>query len=255
MGYSDPRTMNLSNAKSFPGSGVVLAVVLGVWALCFAAPPPQADDPYTQLRERMVKRQIEARGIGDERVLAAMRAVPRHELVPAQLRGDAYADYPLPIGEGQTISQPYIVAYMTEQLQLDGDERVLEIGTGSGYQAAVLAELSKEVYTIEIVETLARRAEADLARLGYTNIHVRHGDGYRGWPEEAPFDAIIVTAAPGRIPEPLVEQLAVGGRMILPVGKGYQELILITRDEEGVHRQRLIGVHFVPMTGEVQDGD
>ncbi len=255
MAYSGPRTMNVANAKSFPGSGVLLATILGAWASGFATPPAQADDPYAEVRERMVRSQIEARGVRDARVLAAMRAVPRHELVPSQLRQQAYADHPLPIGQGQTISQPYIVAYMTEKLKLSGDERVLEIGTGSGYQAAVLGELAAEVYTIEIVESLARRAARDLKKLGYENIHARHGDGYRGWPEEAPFDAIIVTAAPGQIPEPLVEQLAVGGRMILPVGEAYQELILITRDEEGVHRRRLIGVRFVPMTGEVQDDD
>jgi protein-L-isoaspartate(D-aspartate) O-methyltransferase len=202
----------------------------------------------------MVDQQIVARGVRDPAVLAAMRKVPRHEFVPEDLREAAYEDGPLPIGEGQTISQPYIVAYMTEKLELGGGERVLEVGTGSGYQAAVLGELASEVYTIEIVEKLARRAEKDLERLGYENIHVRHGDGYRGWPEKAPFDAIIVTAAPGRVPEPLVEQLAKGGRMILPVGDAYQELILITRDDEGVvRRQRLIGVRFVPMTGEVRE--
>jgi protein-L-isoaspartate(D-aspartate) O-methyltransferase len=171
--------------------------------------------------------------------------------VPTGYRRLAYADHPLPIGEDQTISQPYIVAYMTEQLQLGGDEKVLEIGTGSGYQAAVLAELCEKVFTIEIVPALARRAARDLERLGYDKVQVREGDGYRGWPDEAPFDAIIVTAAPGRIPQPLVDQLAVGGRMILPVGERYQELILITRDEQGVHEQRLMGVRFVPMTGEV----
>ena len=211
-----------------------------------------ATDDWAKLRESMVRRQIAARGIDDPKVLEVMASVPRHEFVPEKMRELAYADHPLPIGEGQTISQPYIVAYMTDQLRLEGDERVLEIGTGSGYQAAVLAGLCKEVYTIEIVESLARRAEKDLARLGYDNVHVRHGDGYRGWPDQAPFDAIIVTAAPGRIPQPLVDQLAVGGRMVLPVGDYFQELILITRDEEGVQQQRLIGVRFVPMTGEVQ---
>ena len=247
--------MKAANAKSFPGSGVLLAAILGAWVCILAALPAQADDPYAEARERMVRLQIEARGVRDARVLAAMRAVPRHELVPSQLRQQAYADHPLPIGERQTISQPYIVAYMTDKLKLGGDERVLEIGTGSGYQAAVLSELAAEVYTIEIVETLARRAARDLERLGYDNIHTRHGDGYAGWPEKAPFDAIIVTAAPERIPEPLVEQLAVGGRMILPVGEADQELILITRDVQGVHEKRLIGVRFVPMTGEVQEGE
>lgn len=208
--------------------------------------------PFHKARRAMVRDQIAARGVTDPGVLEAMRKVPRHELVPETVRDLAYADRPLPIGEGQTISQPYIVAYMTEKLKLGGDEKILEIGTGSGYQAAVLAELGKEVYTIEIVPELARRAERDLQRLGYDNVHVREGDGYRGWPEHAPFDAIILTAAPGRIPEPLVEQLAVGGRMILPVGDRYQELVLITRNEKGVQESRLIGVRFVPMTGEIQ---
>jgi protein-L-isoaspartate(D-aspartate) O-methyltransferase len=200
----------------------------------------------------MVREQIEARGIRDARVLEAMRTVPRHELIPEAYRAHAHADHPVPIGHGQTISQPFIVAYMTEQLRLRGGERVLEVGTGSGYQAAVLAELCREVYTIEIVPPLAERAARDLKRLGYQNVHVQEGDGYRGWPDMAPFDAIIVTAAPGRIPQPLVEQLKVGGRMILPVGTDDQALILITRDEQGVHESRLIPVRFVPMTGEVQ---
>ena len=206
-------------------------------------------------RERMVEEQIVARGVRDPRVLAALRAVPRHEFVPPAERGHAYEDRPLPIGAGQTISQPYIVAVMTELLGLDGDERVLEIGTGSGYQAAVLARLAREVYTIEIVPELASRAEADLRRLGFENVHVRQGDGYRGWPEEAPFDAIVVTAAPEHVPKPLVEQLAVGGRLVLPVGDLYQDLVRITRDAAGVHEERLLGVRFVPMTGAAQDGE
>jgi protein-L-isoaspartate(D-aspartate) O-methyltransferase len=216
--------------------------------------PAAEGDEWSRQRERMVQRQIAARGIDDERLLGALRAVPRHELVPEEYRHLAYADHPLPIGLDQTISQPYIVAYMTEKLALDGSEKVLEIGTGSGYQAAVLALLAREVYTIEIVSALAARARADLRRLGYDNVHVREGDGYRGWPGKAPFDAIIITAAPPRVPEPLVEQLAVGGRMILPVGESFQELVLITRDEEGVRRTRLIPVRFVPMTGEVREG-
>ena len=233
----------------------LLALILApLAATCLmSADPPEQSDPYALARERMVKRQIANRGIEDARLLEAMRSVPRHELVPPEMRKHAYNDHALPIGEDQTISQPYIVAYMTEQLRLKGGERVLEIGTGSGYQAAVLAELCGEVYTIEIVPMLAERAKNDLGRLGYKNIHFRQGDGYRGWPEEAPFDAIIVTAAPERVPEPLVEQLQVGGRMILPVGRHYQQLMLITRDEEGVRHSRLIPVRFVPMTGEVRD--
>ncbi len=207
---------------------------------------------FAVARERMVADQIEARGIADPRVLAAMRKVPREQLVPEDVRASAYQDRPLPIGHGQTISQPYIVAEMSAQLELSGDERVLEIGTGSGYQAAILGELAREVYTIEIVEPLAERAAADLERLGYENVHVRAGDGYKGWPEEAPFDAIIVTAAPDHVPQPLIDQLAVGGRMVIPIGRGIQSLTLITRDERGVKRKTLLGVRFVPMTGEAQ---
>ena len=234
---------------------VTLVAVAAITAAGVASWLRAADDPYAKARERMVRQQIAARGVSDPRVLDAMRKIPRHELVPQDLRKHSYADHPLPIGEGQTISQPYIVAYMTEQLRLKGEEKVLEVGTGSGYQAAVLAELCKEVYTIEIVESLAKQAAKDLERLGYENIHVLHGDGYRGWPDHAPFDAIIITAAPERIPEPLLEQLEVGGRMILPVGDRYQELILITRTKEGTRERRLIPVRFVPMTGEIQKGN
>ena len=210
------------------------------------------DEDFAEERERMVAGQIEARGVRDPRVLAALRAIPRHEFVPPAQRIHAYEDRPLPIGEGQTISQPYIVAVMTELLELDGSEKVLEVGTGSGYQAAVLGRLAREVYSIEIVPELARRAEADLERLGYANVHVRDGDGYRGWPEHAPFDVIIVTAAPGHVPAPLVEQLALGGRMVLPVGDVFQDLVLVTRGAEGVRQERLLGVRFVPMTGEAE---
>jgi protein-L-isoaspartate(D-aspartate) O-methyltransferase len=210
------------------------------------------DTELAEERERMVQEQIESRGVEDPRVLAVLRAVARHEFVPDPQRAHAYEDRPLAIGEGQTISQPYIVAVMTELLELEGDEKVLEIGTGSGYQAAVLGRLAREVYTIEIVSELAGRAEANLRRLGYANVHVREGDGYRGWPEQAPFDAILVTAAPERVPQPLVDQLAVGGRLVAPVGDVFQDLVLVTRDAEGVRQKRLIGVRFVPMTGEAQ---
>jgi protein-L-isoaspartate(D-aspartate) O-methyltransferase len=226
---------------------LLLALVLG----CGVKSAAQVD-PYAEARARMVREQIAARGVRDERVLAALGRVPRHELVPAELREHAYEDRPLPIGKGQTISQPYVVAYMTEQLALSGDERVLEVGTGSGYQAAVLAELAREVWSIEIVPELGERARADLARLGYRNVHVRIGDGYRGWPEHAPFDAIIVTAAPDHVPQPLVDQLAQGGRLVLPVGDWSQELLLVERDEQGVRRERLIDVRFVPMRGEAE---
>ena len=213
------------------------------------ATPP---DPSTAARERMLREQIAARGIEDPRVLAAIARVPRHELVPPEQREHAYEDRPLPIGFQQTISQPFVVAYMTEQLRLRGDERVLEIGTGSGYQAAVLSLLAREVWSIEIVEPLAERARGDLARLGFTNVHVRAGDGYRGWPEQAPFDAVLVTAAPGHVPQALVDQLAVGGRMVLPVGSVDQQLLLLERDASGVRRETLIPVRFVPMRGEAE---
>jgi protein-L-isoaspartate(D-aspartate) O-methyltransferase len=209
-------------------------------------------DHYAEARARMVREQIAGRGIQDPRVLAAMSRVPRHELVPEGVRGQAYEDRPLPIGNDQTISQPFVVAYMTEQLQLRGGERVLEVGTGSGYQAAVLAEIAGEVYTIEIVEPLGVRARDDLQRLGYQNVHVRVGDGYRGWPELAPFDAIIVTAAPERVPRPLIDQLAMGGRLVLPVGGFDQELLRIERRADGIHQEKLIDVRFVPMRGEAE---
>ena len=212
----------------------------------------QAEDPTRGARTRMVEEQIAARGVRDERVLAAMRRVPRHRLVPEEQQAFAYQDRPLPIGHGQTISQPFVVGFMTAALDLDGSERVLEIGTGSGYQAALLAELAQHVYSIEIVAPLAARARHALAELGYENVSVRAGDGYQGWPEEAPFDAIIVTAAPDHVPEPLIEQLASGGRMIVPVGSGAQELVLLTRTSAGVARERVLPVRFVPMTGEAQ---
>ena len=207
-------------------------------------------DGNAEARERMVREQIAGRGISDPRVLAAMSKVPRHELVPEDARAHAYEDRPLPIGHGQTISQPFVVAYMTQQLRLKGGERVLEVGTGSGYQAAVLAEIAGDVYTIEIVEPLGARARDDLKRLGYSNVHVRIGDGYRGWPELAPFDAIIVTAAPGHVPQPLIDQLAVGGSLVLPVGGFDQELVRIERRADGIHEEKLIDVRFVPMRGE-----
>ena len=199
----------------------------------------------------MIKTQLADRGIRDPRVLDAMRAVPRHELVPENVRAQAYEDGPLPIGHGQTISQPYIVAYMSEQLAAKPEHRVLEIGTGSGYQAAVLARLVAEVYSIEIVEPLATRARADLARLGCKNVHVRAGDGYQGWPEKAPFDAIIVTCAPDHVPEPLISQLKEGGRMIIPVGDfGDQSLYVLEKRGGKVEKRSVLPVRFVPMTGK-----
>ena len=218
-------------------------------------PAPEGDDAArAREREQMVAQQIAAppRDVRDEKTLAAMRKVPRHLFVPPEVAGQAYDDHPLPIGHGQTISQPYIVAFMTEALHLDGDETVLEVGTGSGYQAAVLAEIVDRVYSIEIVAPLADEARARLKDLGYTNVEVRAGDGYQGWPEAAPFDAIIVTAAAPRIPEPLMEQLSDGGRLILPVGDEWQELVVVTRRGDGFEKKRVLPVRFVPMTGEVR---
>jgi protein-L-isoaspartate(D-aspartate) O-methyltransferase len=202
---------------------------------------------YARERRLMVEAQIGARGVGDPLVLAAMARVPRHVFVPESLRGYAYADEPLPIGDGQTISQPYIVAYMTEALALRGGEKVLEIGTGSGYQTAVLAEIAGEVWTVEIVGTLAERARGILDGLGYENVHYRVGDGSKGWPEEAPFEAVIVTAAAPQMPSALEDQLAVGGRMIVPVGTDLQELYFVRRGKKGLERERRLGVRFVPL--------
>ena len=225
-------------------------VGLSVWLLL----PLLSTDPHTESRLRMVERDIERRGITDARVLAAMRKVPRHLLVPERHRDQAYQDHPLPIGEGQTISQPYVVALMTEALELKPGSRVLEIGTGSGYQAAVLAEIAAEVYSIEIKEDLANRARRDLKRLGYQNVRIKYGDGYLGWAEFAPFDAIIITAAANHIPPPLVKQLKVGGRMILPLGSPvyYQTLTLIEKKKGDIVIRQMGSVRFVPMTGEVR---
>ena len=198
-------------------------------------------------RQRMVDDQIAARGIRDSRVLAAMGNVPRERFVPPDVAAQAYADQPLPIGHGQTISQPYIVAYMSEALGVEPDAKVLEIGTGSGYQAAILGELAREVYTIEIVPELAERARATLQSLGYSNVHVRHGDGYLGWPEQAPFDAIIVTAAPDHVPQPLVEQLKIGARLVIPVGDFDQQMRILTRTADGIQETRTLPVRFVPL--------
>jgi protein-L-isoaspartate(D-aspartate) O-methyltransferase len=210
-------------------------------------------DVFAQARQLMVQQQLSARGrdITNSRVLAAMGKVPRQEFVPERLRSRAYQDSPLPIGYDQTISQPFIVAFMTESLRPKPSDRVLEIGTGSGYQAAVLAELVAEVYTIEIIKELADRAAADLKRLGYTNVQVRAGDGYQGWPQAAPFDAIIVTCAPDKVPKPLVDQLKTGGRMIIPVGVSWnQELVLLHKRDGKLEQKTVLPVRFVPMTGE-----
>jgi protein-L-isoaspartate(D-aspartate) O-methyltransferase len=224
--------------------------------LCLAVAGCRAEEAgFEERRERMVRGQIEQAGVSDAKVLAAMRKVPRHEFVPAELRRFAYDDRPLPIGAGQTISQPLIVAFMTEQLALKPDDRVLEVGTGSGYQAAVLAELVKEVHTIEIVEALGRRAAETLKRLGYDRVRTRIGDGYLGWPEAAPFDAILVTCAPEAVPKPLAEQLAEGGRMAIPVGPvgEVQHLVILHKRDGKLVTKVTLPVRFVPMTGKAEE--
>jgi protein-L-isoaspartate(D-aspartate) O-methyltransferase len=224
--------------------GWLLSIALWFCVAC----TPQSAEPETQ-RARMVEEQIAGRGIRDPRVLDAMRSVPRHEFVPERLRAEAYGDHPLPIGHEQTISQPYIVALMTQELKPKAGDKVLEIGTGSGYQAAVLAKLVKDVYSIEIVEPLGKRAAADLRRLGFANVHTRVGDGYAGWPEEAPFDAIIVTCAPEDVPPALVAQLKEGGRMVIPVGKNEAQTLFVMVKRAGrMEEKQRVPVRFVPMT-------
>jgi len=205
------------------------------------------DPDYKQARQNMVEYQIKGRGIKDKNVLGAMLKVPRHLFVPEEMRDLAYRDEPLPIGHGQTISQPYIVGYMTEALKLQPGDRVLEIGTGSGYQTAILAEIVSEVYTIELIPELSLRAQETLKSLGYKNIEFLTGDGSKGWPEKAPFEAILVSAAPAEVPPALMEQLKIDGRLIIPVGTDSQELVLIKRTKKGWEKTRLIGVRFVPL--------
>jgi protein-L-isoaspartate(D-aspartate) O-methyltransferase len=216
--------------------------------------PLEEEKVFTQQREQMVVKTIRRRGVSDEDVLQAMETVPRHRFVPENQRDAAYGDYPLPIGFGQTISQPYIVAWMTELMELEEGDKVLEIGTGSGYQAAVLAEIpGVDVYTIEIIPELAERAEKTLKSLGYTDVRCKQADGYYGWPEHAPFDAVIVTAAPDHVPRPLTEQLAVGGRMVIPIGPrgGYQTLWQFVKQPDGeMKAYNKGGVAFVPFTGK-----
>ena len=211
----------------------------------------QARDPFSQAREAMVENQIISRGITDARVLAAMRAVPRHEFVPDQFLEEAYDDHPLPVGEGQTISQPYIVALMTSHLELTGKEKVLEIGTGSGYQAAVLSRLAKEVHTVERIPELASKAEATLKQLGYVNVIVHVGDGSLGWPEAAPYDRIIVTAAAPSVPVALTDQLKVGGRLIIPVGERWHQVLEEWKKTvSGLEKKEVLSVVFVPLLGQ-----
>ncbi|KAA3610503.1 MAG: protein-L-isoaspartate(D-aspartate) O-methyltransferase [Calditrichaeota bacterium] len=212
-----------------------------------------AEDQFTQLRSEMVKRQILARGVKDTLVINAMKTVPRHKFVPEEDQAAAYNDEARSIGKGQTISQPYIVAFMTDELRIKPGDRVLEIGTGSGYQASILAQIADTVYSMEIIEELAESAQKTITSLGYENIIIKQGDGYLGWPEQAPFDAIMVTAAPSTIPPRLLEQLKVGGRMILPVGKYVQELVVISKNNGGHTMDSVLPVRFVPMTGKIQE--
>ena len=221
--------------------------------LLFSISCTQNDPNFDRLRKLMIKNQLQSRGIRDDAVLEVMRSVERHNFVPENYRDRAYSDGPLPIGHGQTISQPYIVAFMTEQLQVSSQHKVLEIGTGSGYQAAILGELAKHVFTIEIIPELAEGAKNILNHLSYKNITVRAGDGYKGWPEESPFERIMVTAAPTEIPQTLIDQLAPGGRMILPVGAQFLVLYLwvIEKDDQGtVTKEKILPVRFVPMVKE-----
>jgi protein-L-isoaspartate(D-aspartate) O-methyltransferase len=214
------------------------------------SPGQVEEEKFKQLRLRMVDQQIKARDIKNQAVLDAMSKVPRHRFVPASVIDAAYEDHPLPIGYEQTISQPYIVAYMTEAVEISSSEKALEIGTGSGYQAAILGELAKEVYTIEIIPELSRQAGKVLNELGYKNIQVKTGNGYLGWPEHAPFDGIVVTAAPDSVPQALVDQLAVNGKMVIPVGVKEQKMLIITKTQNGLIERRTIPVRFVPMTGK-----
>lgn len=227
------------------------ALFIAILAAESAACDVQSDlRDWQRERVRMVNEQLKARDIRDERVLSAMLSVPRHLFIPESVRDGAYRDSPVPIGYGQTISQPYIVAFMTQALNVEPDDRVLEIGTGSGYQAAVLSVLAKEVFTIEIVEPLAERARATLMDLGYRNVQVRADNGYRGWPEHAPYDRIIVTAAPPDVPEALVQQLKIGGVMAIPVGVSDQELRIMRRLQTGMETVATLPVRFVPMVGK-----
>jgi len=219
-----------------------------------AAPGFAGEDGWAKLRRTMVDEQIRQRGITTPGVLAAMGQVPRHMFVPPAEQSRAYTDQPLPFDVGRTIYQPYVVALMTSLLDLDGSKKVLEVGTGSGYHAAVLSRIAHEVYSIEISETVASQAEKRLTTLGYINVHVRSGDGYRGWPEQAPFDAILVSAAPQKIPKPLLDQLRVGGKMVVAQGGFIQDLLVITKTADGLEKRTIIPVRLSPMTGRIREG-
>lgn len=242
--------MSLNNPKHdrFLWKPAVMAMIL----LAYFEAPGQTAEEFKIQRYQMVSNQLAARGISGSKVLEAFRKVARHEFVPYEYRRFSYADQPLPIGEGQTISQPYIVAYMTEILDIRPGDKVLEIGTGSGYQAAILAEVEAEVYSIEVIEPLATRAKDVLNSLGYKNIHLKTGDGYQGWEENAPYDAILVTCSPSKIPEPLKLQLAEGGRMVIPVGRQHdiQFLYLLEKHKGKIRQKNVLPVRFVPMIDE-----
>jgi len=234
--------------------GVLAMSLIHTLLSCAEGGDPPGDRSYEDRRAEMVARQIEARGVDDARVLEAMREVPRHRFVPTGQQDRAYQDSPLPIGLGQTISQPYIVGLMTQLIRPEAGMKVLEVGTGSGYQAAILSRCVGEVYSIEIHAELGAQAQALLQSLGYDNVTVRIGDGFDGWPEQAPFDAILVTAAPDEIPQPLLDQLAVGGRLVIPVGGWSQDLVVVHRTEAGFEREPVAPVRFVPMTGKAEQG-
>jgi protein-L-isoaspartate(D-aspartate) O-methyltransferase len=255
-----------SSLRTRPLAAFKLHTVLAAFHVLFllgidASWSAEETDSRGAVRNKMVENQIKGRDVNDPRVLQALRTVPRHLFVAPEYRETAYADKPLPIGEGQTISQPYIVAKMTELAQVGIGDKVLEVGTGSGYQAAVLAELGVELYSIEIIDALARLARKNLKEAGYLDrVHLRTGDGYAGWPEAAPFDAVVVTAAPRKVPDPLVEQLKVGGRLIMPVGPptgtySHPDLVVITKTDKGITRREIFPVAFVPMTGRAEDAD
>jgi len=232
---------------------LVSFLLIGILA-CHSKGGEEEKVDYKALRKDMVEHQIKARGVKDENVLKAMLTVPREEFVPESIKSRAYDDCPLPIGDGQTISQPYIVALMTELLKLKKGDRVLEVGTGSGYQAGILAEMGCDVYTIEIIETLSLKAQEVIKKLGYNNVHFKIGDGFVGWEEYAPYDAVIVTCAPGEIPKPLIDQLAEGGRLVIPVGEHLpQDLVLAIKENGKIKEYPITSVAFVPMTGIAQD--
>jgi protein-L-isoaspartate(D-aspartate) O-methyltransferase len=247
------RSRGIGTRQIVAGSLALAAIRCAMGDTSRTREPSEPADPFARQRIAMVADQIAARGVSDPCVLAALREIPRHAFVPPGARAQSYEDHPLPIGHDQTISQPYIVGLMSELARPRAGMRVLEVGTGSGYQAAVLARCVDEVYTIEIVPELGRQAAALLEQLGYDNVHARVGDGYDGWPEHAPFDAIVVTAAPAEIPKPLLDQLAISGRLVIPVGVFSQDLLVVERTVDGYRRRSVTPVRFVPMTGKAQN--